>query len=65
MEASNWGAVTRSLKNFAPGKPQQHGRHEQMHRTLKQAAAPPAQSDLQKQRDCFERFRRASMMREA
>ncbi|MBH1988662.1 MAG: transposase [Myxococcaceae bacterium] len=28
-----------------------------MHRTLKQATASPAQSDLKKQRDCFERFR--------
>lgn len=40
-----------------PGKPQQNGRHERLHLTLKQeTAAPPARS-LAAQIDRFERFR--------
>ena len=42
---------------IAPGKPQQNGRHERLHLTLKQdTAAPPAHS-LAEQIDRFERFR--------
>jgi transposase InsO family protein len=40
-----------------PGKPQQNGRHERMHRTLKaETARPPANSRLAQQRR-FDRFR--------
>jgi len=45
-------------ERIEPGKPQQNGRHERMHRTLKQeTAAPPAQT-LRGQQRRFERFRR-------
>jgi len=38
------------------GKPQQNGRHERMHRTLKDATANPASKDLMSQQVCFENF---------
>ena len=44
-------------ERIAPGKPQQNGRHERMHLTLKQdTACPPARS-LAEQMVRFERFR--------
>lgn len=45
------------LERIEPGKPQQNGRHERMHRTLKQdTAKPPAKSVAAQQRR-FDRFR--------
>jgi transposase InsO family protein len=41
-----------------PGKPQQNGRHERMHRTLKEDAATPPASNLRSQQRSFNRFRR-------
>jgi transposase InsO family protein len=44
-------------EHIQPGKPQQNGRHERMHRTLKQeTASPPAGSRRAKQ-ERFDRFR--------
>jgi hypothetical protein len=44
-------------KLIEPGKPQQNGRHERMHRTLKaETTRPPMHSRLSQQR-CFDRFR--------
>ena len=40
-----------------PGKPQQNGRHERMHRTLKAATASPAQANRRAQQRAFDRFR--------
>ena len=40
-----------------PGKPQQNGRHERMHRTLKAEATRPARQNAQLQQRAFERFR--------
>jgi putative transposase len=40
-----------------PGKPQQNGRHERMHRTLKQAATQPPERNLEEQQRRFESFR--------
>ena len=40
------------------GKPQQNGRHERMHRTLKEETATPAMSDMNQQQMRFEEFRR-------
>lgn len=40
-----------------PGKPQQNGRHERMHRTLKREATRPAKSNLQAQQRAFNDFR--------
>lgn len=41
-----------------PGKPQQNGSHERMHRTLKQATARPPAPTLWRQQVCFDSFRR-------
>ena len=40
-----------------PGKPQQNGRHERMHRTLKQAVTHPPEKNFQTQQQRFELFR--------
>jgi transposase InsO family protein len=40
-----------------PGKPQQNGRHERMHRTLKAATTRPAAATLRAQQHKFARFR--------
>lgn len=40
-----------------PGRPDQNGRHERMHRTLKQHAASPAKANLRQQQRAFEQFR--------
>ncbi|WP_026186332.1 integrase core domain-containing protein [Thioalkalivibrio thiocyanodenitrificans] len=39
------------------GKPQQNGRHERMHRTLKQATARPASANRRAQQRLFDQFR--------
>lgn len=41
-----------------PGCPQQNGRHERMHRTLKAATASPSKGNLSAQQRAFNRFRR-------
>jgi putative transposase len=40
-----------------PGKPQQNGRHERLHRTLKEATAKPASPTLKQQQKRFDSFR--------
>jgi putative transposase len=40
-----------------PGKPQQNGRHERMHRTLKAETTRPAAGSLTAQQRRFNRFR--------
>jgi putative transposase len=44
-------------EHIAPGKPQQNGRHERMHRTLKQETAKPPASDRRAQQERFDKFR--------
>ena len=44
-------------ERIAPGKPQQNGRHERMHRTLKAATAHPPKANLSAQQRAFNRFR--------
>ena len=44
-------------ERIAPGKPQQNGRHERMHRTLKQEALQPPASTAQAQQRRFDHFR--------
>lgn len=39
------------------GKPQQNGRHERMHKTLKEETAAPPMSDMNRQQMRFEEFR--------
>jgi transposase InsO family protein len=41
-----------------PGKPQQNGRHERMHATLKAETASPPAADLRRQQQRFDAFRR-------
>ncbi len=44
-------------ERIEPGKPQQNGRHERMHRTLKLETAQPPAENLQAQQRRFDRFR--------
>lgn len=44
-------------ERIRPGRPDQNGRHERMHRTLKAAVLNPAATDLLQQQIAFERFR--------
>jgi len=53
-----WVRLGIQLERIEPGKPQQNGRHERMHRTLKEATAKPARKNLNKQQEAFDAFRR-------
>lgn len=53
-----WMRLGIGLEHIQPGKPQQNGRHERMHRTLKEATARPPKANLGAQQRAFERFRR-------
>lgn len=44
-------------ERIAPGQPQQNGRHERMHRTLKQETAAPPAANRRRQQERFDRFR--------
>lgn len=44
-------------ERIQPGQPQQNGRHERMHRTLKQETARPAARNRRAQQERFEQFR--------
>lgn len=44
-------------ERIEPGKPQQNGRHERMHRTLKRAVAQPPAANLATQQMQFDSFR--------
>ncbi len=44
-------------ERIEPGKPAQNGRHERMHRTLKQETASPPQPTRRQQQQAFDRFR--------
>jgi len=52
-----WLRLGIGLERIEPGKPQQNGRHERMHRTLKEATAKPPRSNLRTQQQAFDRFR--------
>jgi putative transposase len=45
-------------EHITPGKPQQNGRHERMHRTLKQETASPPAVNRRRQQERFDEFRR-------
>jgi putative transposase len=45
-------------ERIEPGKPQQNGRHERMHRTLKEQTATPPCDTVAEQQRAFDRFRR-------
>ena len=44
-------------ERIEPGHPEQNGRHERMHLTLKQATASPPERNLKAQQRAFDRFR--------
>ena len=45
-------------ERIEPGQPQQNGRHERMHQTLKQETASPPERNLRRQQMAFVRFQR-------
>ena len=45
-------------ERIAAGHPEQNGRHERMHRTLKQETASPPAANRRAQQQAFDRFRR-------
>jgi transposase InsO family protein len=53
-----WLKLGITVERIAPGAPQQNGRHERLHRTLKAETARPPQADLGSQQSAFEAFRR-------
>lgn len=52
-----WARLGISLERIDPGKPQQNGRHERMHLTLKQATCSPPRRSLGWQQRAFDTFR--------
>jgi transposase InsO family protein len=51
-----WLRLGIDIERIKPGKPQQNGRHERMHRTLKKETTRPAQMGFLQQQEVFERF---------
>ncbi len=51
-----WLQLGIRVERIAPGKPQQNGRHERMHRTLK--ADVPPKANLRRQQEAFDHWRR-------
>lgn len=52
-----WMLLGIGVERIEPGKPQQNGRHERMHRTLKEATASPPHANLRRQQKAFDEFR--------
>lgn len=52
-----WIKLGINAERIEPGKPQQNGRHERMHRTLKRETASPPQATWRKQQAAFDAFR--------
>lgn len=53
-----WARLGIRLERIDPGKPQQNGRHERMHLTLKLEACSPPKRTLGWQQRAFDKFRR-------
>jgi transposase InsO family protein len=51
-----WLRLGIAVERIKPGNPQQNGRHERMHRTLKQETARPPGMNVLQQQDRFDRF---------
>jgi len=51
-----WLRLGIRLERIAPGQPQQNGRHERMHLTLKQEATKPAEANVLRQQARFDAF---------
>ena len=52
-----WVKAGIGLERIAPGQPQQNGRHERMHRTLKAETVRPPAMTVEEQQERFDRFR--------
>jgi putative transposase len=52
-----WHKLGIRHERIQPGKPQQNGRHERMHLTLKQETASPAAPSMPQQQTRFDKFR--------
>jgi transposase InsO family protein len=53
----HWAKLGIRLERIVPGHPQQNGRHERMHRTLKAETTRPPAASLAEQQGRFDRFR--------
>ena len=53
----HWAKLGIRLEFITPGQPHQNGRHERMHRTLKQETAAPPAANKQEQQARFDAFR--------
>lgn len=53
-----WVKLGIDLERIEPGRPDQNGRHERMHRTLKEEATIPPSYDERRQQLRFDRFRK-------
>ncbi len=53
----SWTKLGIVHERIQPGRPQQNGRHERMHRTLKEDTTKPAALTLKLQQKKFDRFR--------
>jgi len=51
-----WLRLGIDIERIKPGKPQQNGRHERMHRTLKKETTRPAQMNFLAQQEIFDHF---------
>lgn len=51
-----WMRLGIQIERIEPGKPQQNGRHERMHLTLKQEATRPPRENLVAQQEQFDKF---------
>ena len=51
-----WLRLGIQIERIRPGHPQQNGRHERMHLTLKQAATKPAAANVLQQQARFDAF---------
>jgi transposase InsO family protein len=54
--AAAWMRLGIELERIEPGHPEQNGRHERMHRTLKRDTTRPASSNLLAQQERFDTF---------
>lgn len=52
-----WMRLGITPERIEPGHPEQNGRHERMHRTLKAETASPAEANRRRQQQAFDRFR--------
>jgi transposase InsO family protein len=52
-----WVKLGIALERIVPGRPDQNGRHERMHRTLKRETAAPPRATAAAQQRCFNQFR--------